>query len=263
MRSKQPKQPTNHDVPASSHRSDKMAAEARYAGEVCSEEDLINEVEKYPWLWNARRLDYKDAVKRANSWHAIGIAVDLLMEAYSTEVEDIDEATEPDNGMECTNDTTLDDLAPSSTCEVLLQLERDHQPPRPSQLEPASAGTSCEGLSPLQQPAPDQQPPPAQQPAPAEPAPHPPARRRARRTGPPQPLDSSALLNLIAESTRQMANAPLQQQLDVTDPLMAFTVHLCQELRRVHPDELSDTKFNLLKLVHESQKRRRDHLNDE
>ncbi|KAG0436013.1 hypothetical protein HPB47_018196 [Ixodes persulcatus] len=80
-----------------------MAAEARSAGEACSEEDLINEVEKYPWLWNARRLDYKDSVKRANSWHAIGIAVDLLMEAYYTEVENIDEAVEPDNNMEYTN----------------------------------------------------------------------------------------------------------------------------------------------------------------
>ncbi|KAM7307015.1 hypothetical protein ISCGN_010651 [Ixodes scapularis] len=73
-----------------------MAAEARNAGEVCSEEDLINEVEKYPWLWNARRLDYKDSVKRANSWHAHWDRY-LLMEAYYTEMEDMDEATEPDN----------------------------------------------------------------------------------------------------------------------------------------------------------------------
>ncbi|EEC07306.1 hypothetical protein IscW_ISCW006869 [Ixodes scapularis] len=73
-----------------------MAAEMTNAGKVCSEEDLINEVEKYPWLWNAHHLDYKDVVKRANSWHAIGIAVDLLTEAYSSEVEDIDEPAEPD-----------------------------------------------------------------------------------------------------------------------------------------------------------------------
>ncbi|KAG0440332.1 hypothetical protein HPB47_016328 [Ixodes persulcatus] len=52
-----------------------MAAEVRNVGEVCSEEALIIGVERYPWLCNDRRLDYRDIVKRANPWHAIGIAV--------------------------------------------------------------------------------------------------------------------------------------------------------------------------------------------
>lgn len=38
-------------------------------------EALILEVERYPWFWNARRLDYRDLAKHTNSWNAIGIAV--------------------------------------------------------------------------------------------------------------------------------------------------------------------------------------------
>ncbi|KAM7310358.1 uncharacterized protein ISCGN_007266 [Ixodes scapularis] len=41
----------------------------------CSEEALIQEVERYPWLWNASRMDYRDTAKRDNSWKAIGIAL--------------------------------------------------------------------------------------------------------------------------------------------------------------------------------------------
>ncbi|KAM7293081.1 uncharacterized protein ISCGN_026211 [Ixodes scapularis] len=134
-------------------------------------EALILEVERSPWLWNASRMDYRDTAKRENSWKAIGIALDLLMEAYSPQEEDEGPSgVRSIDSVEDTRDSMLEDFEPSETCEVLLQLEQNRELPTSVQLVPAQPPASQH--APVQQHA-----------SPAQAADQPPAKKRARKVG--------------------------------------------------------------------------------
>lgn len=37
----------------------------------CFEVELIEKVEQFPWIWDTSRHDYRDKIKRENSWKNI------------------------------------------------------------------------------------------------------------------------------------------------------------------------------------------------
>ncbi|XP_064461903.1 uncharacterized protein LOC135372138 [Ornithodoros turicata] len=43
-------------------------------------ETLVVQIERYPWLYDSTRSDYKDATKKNNSWQAISLAVGMSVE---------------------------------------------------------------------------------------------------------------------------------------------------------------------------------------
>lgn len=69
------------------------------------------------------------------------------------------------------------------------------------------------------------------------------------------PPDDSALLKIIEVSTRQMTNVCKRQHVDVTDPTLAFAIHLCHELQSLPADLQSDAKLELHKVVNQFHKK--------
>lgn len=134
-----------------------------------------------------------------------------------------------------------DDLEPSATCTVLLELEGNGEQPRPSQLAPAEAQSSVKRQKTQEVMATPQNS-------------HPPPKKRARTVAKCQVQEDSALLRIVEESTKQMGSVCMRQHIDFTNPTMAFTIHLCHELQAVPPNLRSDAKLELHRVVHQFQK---------
>lgn len=139
----------------------------------------------------------------------------------------------------------VDDLEPSATCAVLLQLEDKQERPPPGEPQFSQQQPHC---TPVQQQ--DSQ----QTVAPGQSSQSPP-KKWAWTVPECRAPDDSALLKIIEVSTRQMTNVCKRQHVDVTGPTLAFAIHLCHELQSLPADLQSDAKLELHKVVNQFHKK--------
>lgn len=131
-----------------------------------------------------------------------------------------------------------DEFQLSATCEALLRMERSKKVPSPPQLVPTE---------PLQQPAPKQH---------SEEVDRPPPKKRARKSAQYQ-QDETELIQVIGETTKQLATTCTREHVDIRDPTHAFAFHLSHELATLPAHLRSDAKFELHRVIHDFQVRAR------
>ncbi|KAM7290702.1 uncharacterized protein ISCGN_027301 [Ixodes scapularis] len=189
---------------------------------------LIAEVEKYPWLWDARRLEYWLPSRKENFWKAIGASLNL-MRAYTPCGGSATEDMAEESCEAHLDDDFLDrSLQPTDTCQVWLMLDGDGQLPSPSQLEPTRL-VSPPQVAPVAAPT-------QATVSPAVP-PHPPSRKPGSKTTTSErrAREDAALGEILSESTRQMANTCKRPHIDALSPDMALGFHFANELAALPP----------------------------
>ncbi|KAG0411882.1 hypothetical protein HPB47_010992 [Ixodes persulcatus] len=232
---------------------------------VSDQEALIMHVESHPWLYDTSRSDYRDSTKRDNAWAYIAQQMGvteaeckrrwrLIRDRYAKESK----GTKGKSGAgreDVTQPTwDCDDLEPSATCSLLVNLEERGETPNAAQLTPPLEGPAASHEDLLPQAGRSSQSngaAPAATKRPASPeGPRPPApKRRARSSAQHiRTREESELLRVLGQTSSAMANSCTRPHMDSSNPaIMAFALSISHELALVPQHLQASAKFKYTK----------------
>ncbi|KAG0434146.1 hypothetical protein HPB47_019324 [Ixodes persulcatus] len=244
---------------------------------VSDQEALIMHVESHPWLYDTSRSNYRDSTKRecvgiyraTNGFLILGVTEAeckrrwwLIRDRYAKESK----GTKGKSGAgreDVTQPTwDCDDLEPSATCSLLVNLEERGETPNAAQLTPPLKGPAASHQDLLPQAGRLSQAngaAPAATKRPASPeGPRPPAPKRRARSSTQhiRTREESELLRVLEQTSSAMANSCTRPHMDSCNPaIVSFALSISHELALVPQHLQASAKFEIHKIIYKFQQR--------